>query len=158
MTTRKIPLSHSDYWCLQAQEARLAAQLRTPRPGQTCSRRRMNMTCSPPATESGKPGCPLKRAATPATPRRRPVGGLEKTAASRGVKDRRRRTGRKNGNDARGTGLALTHRSAYGNRIVCWSPLPLVGGPLYDLAARRVRGKRGTRSADPTEFMGIECR
>ena len=26
MTTRKIPLSHSDYWCLQAQEARLAAQ------------------------------------------------------------------------------------------------------------------------------------
>ena len=26
MTTRKIPLRHSDYWCLQAQEARLAAQ------------------------------------------------------------------------------------------------------------------------------------
>ena len=32
MTTRKIPLevatalSHSDYWCLQAQETRLAAQ------------------------------------------------------------------------------------------------------------------------------------
>jgi hypothetical protein len=26
MTTRKIPLSHSDYWCLQAQETRLVAQ------------------------------------------------------------------------------------------------------------------------------------
>ena len=26
MTTRKIPLSHSDYWRLQAQETRLAAQ------------------------------------------------------------------------------------------------------------------------------------
>jgi hypothetical protein len=26
MTTRKIPLSHSDYWRLEAQETRLAAQ------------------------------------------------------------------------------------------------------------------------------------
>ena len=26
MTTRKIPLSHSDYWCLQAQKTRLAAR------------------------------------------------------------------------------------------------------------------------------------
>ena len=53
-------LSHSDYWCLQAQEARLAAQraddLET---RQTCSPRRMNMTGAPPATRSGKPGCLL---------------------------------------------------------------------------------------------------
>lgn len=33
--------------------------MRPPRPGKACSRRRMNMTGAPPATESGKPGCPL---------------------------------------------------------------------------------------------------
>jgi hypothetical protein len=39
-------LSHSDYWRLQAQEARAWRRngLRTPWPGQTCSRRRINMT------------------------------------------------------------------------------------------------------------------
>jgi hypothetical protein len=37
-------LSHSDYWCLQAQEARLAAQrIEDPEPRQTCSPRRLNM-------------------------------------------------------------------------------------------------------------------
>ena len=41
------PLSHSDYWCLQAKEARLAAQrLEDPKARETCSRRRMNMTGS----------------------------------------------------------------------------------------------------------------
>ena len=66
MTTRKIPLevatalSHSDYWCLQARERAWRRDgLRPPRPGKTCSPRRMNMTGAPPATESGKPGCPL---------------------------------------------------------------------------------------------------
>ena len=53
-------LSHSDYWCLQAQEARLAAQrIEDPEPRQTCSPRRLNMAGSSPATESGKPCCPL---------------------------------------------------------------------------------------------------